>query len=244
MRNIQIILGYDGSRYHGWQRQKNLITVQEEVEKAIIKLTKENNKVNGCSRTDSGVHAKGQSANFFTEKLIPIEKIPLALNTYLPKDIRVYKAVERPIEFHSRYHAKGKRYTYQILNNPYGCALEYKRAWHIPQRLNVEEMVKANEYIIGTHDFSAFRVTGSGVKSSIRTIYKSKLIKDGDKIILDIEGNGFLYKMVRSIIGTLVEVGKGRFNPEDIPKIMESRNRKNGGKTAPPEGLYLEEIYY
>ena len=159
----------------------------------------------------------------------------------MPKDIRVYKAVERPIEFHSRYHAKGKRYTYQILNNPYGCALEYKRAWHIPQRLNVEEMVKANEYIIGTHDFSAFRVTGSGVKSSIRTIYKSKLIKDGDKIILDIEGT-VLYKMVRSIIGTLVEVGKGRFNPEDIPKIMESRNRKMGENSSARRFIFRRNI--
>lgn len=224
--------------------QKDLITVQEEVEKAINRLTNENNKVNACSRTDGGVHARGQSANFFTERNIALEKIPPGLNTYLPKDIKVYKAIERPIEFHSRYHAKGKRYTYHILNNPYGCALEYKRSWHITKKLDLEEMIKANEHIIGTHDFSAFRVTGSGVKSPIRTIKSSKLIKEGDKIILDIEGDGFLYKMVRSIVGTLVEVGRGRFDQEDMPRIMESKDRKNGGKTAPPEGLYLEKIYY
>ncbi len=244
MRNIQIILEYDGSNYHGWQMQKNVITVQQKVEEAINKITKENNSVNGCSRTDKGVHAKGQSANFYTNSKISLERIPFAINNFLPKDIRVNKAFERPIEFHSRYHATGKKYSYHILNNSYGSALEYKRAWHVPQHLNIDEMKKANEYFIGTHDFSAFRVAGSAVKTSERTIYNSKLIHKDDKIILEIEGNGFLYKMVRTIMGTLIEVGKGRFHFNDIPKIINSKNRKYAGKTAPAEGLYLEEIYY
>lgn len=244
MRNIQIILEYDGRNYHGWQRQKNVITVQQKVEEAINKITNEKISVNGCSRTDKGVHAKGQSANFYTKSKISIERIPFAINNFLPKDIRVYKAFERPIEFHSRYHARGKKYSYHIINNPYGSALEYSRAWHIPQDLNIDDMVKANEFFIGTHDFSAFRVTGSAVKTSERTIYNSTLTHNGDRIILEIEGNGFLYKMVRTIMGTLIEVGKGRFHYNDIPNIIKSKNRKNAGKTAPAEGLYLEEIYY
>lgn len=244
MRNIQIIIGYDGSNYHGWQMQKNVISVQEKVEQAINKITKENNNVNGCSRTDQGVHARGQSANFYTKSNIPIERIPYALNTFLPLDIRVYQAFERPIEFHSRYHATGKKYSYHILNTPHASALESNRVWHVPQHLNIDEMVKANKYLIGTHDFSAFRVTGSAVKTSKRTIYYSTLFHRDNRIILEIEGNGFLYKMVRSIMGTLIEVGRGRFHHKEILEIMQSGDRQRAGKTAPAQGLYLEEIYY
>lgn len=244
MRNIQIIIGYDGSHYHGWQMQKNVISVQEKIEQAIHKITKENNNVNGCSRTDQGVHAKGQSANFYTKSKISIERIPFALNTFLPLDIRVYQALERPMEFHSRYHAIGKKYSYHILNTPHASALEYNRAWHVPQHLNIDAMIEANEYIIGTHDFSAFRVTGSAVKTSTRTICYSNLFYKDNKIKLEIKGDGFVYKMVRSIMGTLVEVGKGRFHHKEILDIMQSKDRKNAGKTAPAQGLYLEKIYY
>lgn len=243
-RNIQIILEYDGSHYHGWQRQKNALSVQECVEKAIQKIVQEEISIIGSSRTDSGVHARGQSANFYTESKIPIEKIPYAINSHLPYDIRVYKALDRPMDFHSRYSAKGKKYTYLVLNNSFGSALEYHKAWHVPQTLNVRHMQRANEFFIGTHDFAAFRSTGSSVKTSTRTITSSKLLTKDQTIILEIEGNGFLYNMVRIIMGTLIEVGRGKINYREIPEIIKSKDRNRAGVTAPAQGLYLEKVYY
>ena len=243
-RNIQILLEYDGSNYHGWQRQKNALTVQEKVEEAIKQITKEDIRLIGSSRTDSGVHARGQSANFYTGSKIPIEKIPYALNSKLPIDIRIYQAIERPMGFHSCYDAIGKKYTYHIQNSAFHSALEYNRAWHIPQKLSIENMRKANEFLIGTHDFSAFRASGSLIKTSIRTITSSKLIRKDKKIILEIQGNGFLYHMVRIIMGTLVEVGMGKISYEEIMDIIKSKDRSRAGITAPAHGLYLEKVFY
>lgn len=243
-RNIQILLEYDGSHYHGWQRQKNALSVQECVEKAIQKITKETNSIIGSSRTDSGVHARGQSANFYTGSKIPTERIPYAINSHLPQDIRVYKAIDRPMDFHSRYDAEGKKYTYLVLNNTFSSALEYHRVWHVPQNLNIGHMQRANEFFIGTHDFSAFRSAGSAVKTSTRTITSSKLVVKDAKIMLEIEGTGFLYNMVRIIMGTLIEVGRGKIHYNKIPKIIESRDRNRAGVTAPAQGLCLEKVYY
>ncbi|SJZ93790.1 tRNA pseudouridine38-40 synthase [Garciella nitratireducens DSM 15102] len=243
-RNIQILLEYDGSNYHGWQRQNNALTIQEKLEEAIQQINHEEVTIIGSSRTDSGVHARGQSANFYTQSKIPIDKIPYAMNSKLPKDIRVYKAIERPLEFHSRYHAVGKKYSYHIQNTIFPSALEYNRTWHIAQKLNIQNMKKANKFFIGTHDFAAFQASGSSVKTSIRTITFSKLIHKDEKVILEIEGNGFLYNMVRIIIGTLVEVGIGKISFEEIPDIINSKDRNRAGMTAPPYGLYLEKVFY
>ncbi|MCR1898634.1 tRNA pseudouridine(38-40) synthase TruA [Irregularibacter muris] len=244
MRNIQIILGYQGSSYHGWQRQKNAITVQQKVEEALKEVTGQQLEIIGASRTDSGVHANGQSANFLTHSKIPVDKIPYAINSKLPRDIRVYQALERPMDFHSRYHSTGKKYTYHVINNAFGSALDFNRAWHVQKALNIEHMIKANQHFIGTHDFAAFRSTGSSVKTSERTIYASKLWQREEKLILEIKGNGFLYNMVRIIMGTLIEVGMGKISHKDIPAIIQSRERDRAGITAPAHGLYLEKVYY
>lgn len=244
MRNIQILLEYDGSHYHGWQIQKNAISIQEVVERAIGAITNERVNLIGSSRTDSGVHARGQSANFLTQSRIPIDRFPYAINSKLPPDIRVIHACERPKDFHSRYDAVGKRYTYHVLNNAFGSALSYNRVWHVPQKLNIEDMKKAAEYFIGTHDFTSFRATGSSVQSSTRTIYASKLVYRDAEIILDIHGNGFLYNMVRIIMGTLVEIGMGKIHYGEIPRIIRARDRNMAGITAPAQGLYLEKVYY
>jgi tRNA pseudouridine38-40 synthase len=244
LRNIQLIIEYNGTAYHGWQRQLNAITVQEKLEEAIKIVTGEFHSVLASSRTDKGVHAKGQSTHFITKSKIPVERLPIALNNKLPRDIKVKEAIEKPMDFHSRYHAKGKKYSYHIINNTFGSAIDYDKAWHIPHELNLEDMIKANQYFIGTHDFSAFRSTGSSVKTSTRTILDSKIVKKEEKVILEIKGDGFLYNMVRIIMGTLVEVGKGKIIPHHIPDIIKAKKRENAGATAPAYGLYLEKVFY
>lgn len=244
MKNIKIVIEYDGTRYCGWQRQKNGVSIQETIEGAIEKATGEKIEIIGSSRTDAGVHAKGQVANFLTSSSIPSEKICHAINSFLPGDIVILSSEEVPLDFHSRYNSKGKRYSYTILNRRMPSALLKNYSAHIPYELNFEDMIRASRYFLGEHDFSAFKSTGSSVKGSIRTIRRLDLVKDEDIIKMYIEANGFLYNMVRIIAGTLIEVGKGRINPDDIPAIIESKERKKAGPTAPAQGLCLEKVYY
>jgi tRNA pseudouridine38-40 synthase len=244
MRNIKIVIEYDGHSYHGWQSQINALSVQDVIERALYKLTGEETALTGASRTDTGVHALGQVANFFTRSAIPAEKFAFALNTMLPVDITIRDSEEVPPDFHSRFSATGKRYIYKIYNHPFPSALLRHRAYHVYLPLNLEHMQKGAACLVGTHDFSAFMATGSRVKTTVRTIRKLSVAKNGDMITLDVEGDGFLYNMVRIIAGTLVEIGMGRIRAEDVPDIISGKDRRKAGRTAPPHGLYLAEVFY
>jgi tRNA pseudouridine38-40 synthase len=244
MRNIKVIIEYDGTGYHGWQSQENAISVQRVVESAFEKLTGENIRLIGASRTDTGVHAYGQVANFLTESKIPGEKFFLAVNCLLPPDISIVYSQEVPGDFHSRFSAKGKKYKYLIYNDRAPSALLRSRAFHVPASLNLEDMIKAASYIKGKKDFSAFKASGSSVKDSVRTVTGIELQKRDKIIELTVSGDGFLYNMVRIIAGTLVDVGMGKIVPDELSLILESKDRTRAGRTAPAHGLYLIEVYY
>lgn len=244
MRNIKLILQYDGTNYCGWQRQKNAKTVQQTLEDAIYSIVKEDIKVIGCSRTDSGVHAKQYVANFFTNTNIPDDKLKFAINTKLPEDIVVLNSEEVSLDFHSRYNCKGKTYVYTVLNRDVPEALYRDYMYHFPRKLNVENMAKATKYIIGKHDFKAFKSQGSSVKTSIRTITDFHITKDNEIIKFSITGDGFLYNMVRIIVGTFLDVGVGKIRPEYIKYILEMKDRLNAGKVVPAKGLCLEKVFY
>lgn len=186
----------------------------------------------------------GQIANFKTNSNIEIEKIPYALNSKLKKSIVIKEAVEVEDRFHSRYNAKQKTYRYVINNSKQGTAIYRDLECHIPQKLNVDKMKEAIKYFEGEHDFKGFKASGTSSKSTVRTIYKAEIKQDGERIIIELTGNGFMYNMVRIIAGTIVDVGLGKIKPEEIPQIIESKDRTKAGKTLPAEGLYLVEVYY
>ncbi len=244
MSNIKLILEYDGTEYAGWQRQDNAVTVQQVLEEALHRLTGEDISVIASSRTDSGVHARGQTVNFHTSSRIPPEKYSFALNALLPPDIRVVSSERVPDDFHSRYWAKGKKYKYCMVVGPHGTAIGHRYYAHITPPLDIEAMERSCRHFIGTHDFAAFRSTGSPVKSTVRTIFEAELERDGRYLYFIVKGDGFLYNMVRIMAGTLIYVGKGKIKPDEIPDILLSRDRKRAGITAPAHGLFLEEVYY
>ncbi|MFZ5966759.1 MAG: tRNA pseudouridine(38-40) synthase TruA [Bacillota bacterium] len=244
MQNVKLLIEYDGTRFCGWQRQENGRTVQEEIEKALSKVMKKEIRINGSGRTDAGVHALGQVASFQGDFSIPVDRISLALNALLPEDISIHDAVAVGEDFHARYSAKGKRYIYQIYNHPYRSALYRNYAYFVPQVLDIEAMERAAAYFLGEHDFRGFMASGSSVKDTVRTIYSLDVYQMDKMIKLEISGNGFLYNMVRIIAGTLTEVGKGKIDAEQVPHIIHSCSRKQAGPTAPPQGLYLAEVYY
>lgn len=244
MRNIKLTIQYDGTNYSGWQRQNNSNSIQEEIEKAINKVTSEKVNLIGSGRTDKGVHALGQVANFLTNSRIPADRFKLALNSILPEDISIIESEEVDIDFHSRYHALGKRYRYCIYNGKIRNPLYRNYAYHVPWSLNYKEMEKGIKYFIGTHDFKAFMASNSSVKSTVRTVSKFYLEHKEDLMVFTIEGNGFLYNMIRIIIGTLVDIGRERIKADKIPQILESKNRQLAGHTAPPQGLYLTRVFY
>lgn len=244
MRNIQLIIEYDGTNYCGWQIQKNGITIQKMICDSIYKITGENCSLIGSGRTDAGVHAYAQSANFITESKVPINRFARALNSYLPKDIRIVNAIEKDLKFHSRYDAKGKIYEYRILNNLNGTALDNNRVWHITKKLDIDKIKEACKFFLGTHDFTSFSSVNSCAQNKVRNIGQLVVTSEEEYIRYKIKGNGFLYNMVRIIVGTLVEVGLSRIEPSTIPKIIQNRDRSTAGKTAPPQGLYLKEVLY
>jgi tRNA pseudouridine38-40 synthase len=244
MKNIKLTIEYDGTRFSGWQRQINGISIEETIDIALKALTKEDIKLYGASRTDAGVHARGQVANFITNSIIPPERFPAALNGLLPKEVVIIASEEVPMEFHSRYHSKGKAYSYVMLNRKTRPAFMNNYVAHVPYKLDFEIMEKASKYFIGTHDFAAFKTKGGTVKTSVRTINSIELIKSGIEITLNIDGDAFLYNMVRIIAGTLIDVGRGRIQCDTIPEIILSKDRRRAGKTAPASGLCLERIYY
>ncbi|WIV13184.1 tRNA pseudouridine(38-40) synthase TruA [Proteiniborus sp. MB09-C3] len=244
MRNIKLIIEYDGTNYFGWQKQPHQKTIQEAIEYSIKKITKEDVGIFGSGRTDRGVHARGQVANFFTEAKIPGEKFKDAINSVLPSDIVISHSEEVDCSFHSRYSAQGKEYRYVIYNRRIPSPLLRNYAYHVPQKLHFDLMQKASADFIGTHDFTAFMASGSSVKDTTRTIYSIHLNKNHEIIELKINGNGFLYNMVRIIAGTLVDIGIGKIDSSYISEILLSKDRKNAGHTAPPHGLYLEKVFY
>lgn len=244
MRNIKLTIEYDGKEYGGWQKQPNKLNIQGEIEKAIYEITREEVELIASGRTDAGVHALGQIANFKLNNEIPIEKISIAINSKLKKSIIIKKAEEVDINFHSRYNCKSKTYRYIINNSKEGTAIYRNLEYHIPIKLDYNNMRKAIKHFEGEHDFKAFKSSGTSSKSSIRTIYKTDIKTNADRIIIDLTGNGFLYNMVRIITGTLVEVGLGNVDEKDIPQIIQSGKRENAGKTLPAHGLYLVEATY
>lgn len=244
MRNIKIVIEYHGRGFNGWQKQPDKLNIQGEIERAIEEITGEKIDLIASGRTDAGVHSLGQTANFKIEGNFPIEKFPIALNSKLKNSIRIKLAEEVEERFHSRYSVKSKRYRYIINNSQYGTAIYRELEFHIPQKLDIEKMKEAAKYFEGEHDFKAFKASGTSSKSSVRTIYKAEVIEDGDRIKIELTGNGFLYNMVRIISGTLVDVGHGKIKPEEIKEIIESKERKKAGKTLPPQGLYLVEVTY
>lgn len=241
---IKLIISYDGTNYGGWQLQKNAPSIQGELEKVLERLTGRRIVIQSAGRTDAGVHALAQAAHFDWDGAIPAQKLPFVFNSMLPRDIRVTSAQQVSEDFHARYSAKGKRYVYTIYNSPHSSALLYNRAAHIPGELNIEAMRRAAGYIRGTHDFKAFCAAGSYVKTTVRTVTRLDIDKQNELVRITVEGDGFLYNMVRIIAGTLIRVGLSRLEPEQVERIIEERRRAAAGFTAPPQGLTLEQVFY
>lgn len=244
MRNIKLTIEYDGTNYFGWQVQKNRVTIQGTLQEAISSLTNEKVNIIGCSRTDTGVHAKEFVANFFTDSKIPSEKFREAINVRLPEDIIILKSEEVSEKFHARYCSKGKRYVYTIYNKKVPCAIYRNYMYSFKKELQIDNMKKACKYIIGTHDFIAFRTKGSSVKTTVRNITQLDIEKTEDVIKIIVAGDGFLYNMVRIIVGTLLDVGTGKIQPKDVEKILQSQDRNKAGKVVPACGLCLEKVFY
>lgn len=228
----------------GWQKQPDRLNIQGEIEKAIEEITGEKVDVIASGRTDAGVHSLGQTANFKTNSNISIDKFARAINSKLKKSIVIKTAEEVDEKFHSRYSVKSKTYRYIINNSENGTAIYRGLEYHISNKLDYEKMNEAIKYFEGEHDFKAFKASGTSSKSSVRTILNGEVRKEGERVIIEITGTGFLYNMVRIISGTLLEVGLGKIEPEDIVSIIESKDRKNAGKTLPAHGLYLLKVEY
>ncbi len=244
-RNFKLILEYDGSNYHGWQRQAGLLTVQEVVESCLGIMLGRRVTVRASGRTDAGVHALGQVINFYAKTRLNPEDFQRGLNSLLPDDIVVKGAEEVDHSFHARFSALKKIYCYRILNRRLPSALIRKYAWHVPYDMNLEAMKKGLEYIKGEHDFSAFMASKSSVKSFVRHIYRASLKEiNTENLFLIFEANGFLRHMVRIIVGTIVEIGIGKKSFKEMPEIIRSKDRNRAGITAPAHGLYLVKVVY
>jgi tRNA pseudouridine38-40 synthase len=245
MRTIKLTIEYDGTNYQGWQVQPKGPTIQGMIEEKLALLTGETIPLIGSGRTDAGVHALGQIAHFKTKSKMDIRSIQRALNSLLPHDIVIQRAEEVEEDFHARKHSQSKVYEYQILNRNLRSVFHRGHAWHIPQELDLKEMKKATQKLMGEHDFSSFRSVGSPTRTAVRRVIRADWRKSRAGLLrFEIEANGFLKQMVRAIIGTLVEVGKGKINSEEFQRILDSKDRKRAGPTAPAHGLFLKEVKY
>jgi len=245
MRNIKIVIEYDGTKYKGWQRLGDSDnTIQHKIETVLSKMAGENIEITASGRTDAGVHATNQVANFRTDCNMPTHKMRSYCYEYLPEDIVVKSVEEVDLNFHARYNAKVKKYVYNICNNKAHNVFNRKYEYHIPQPLNVEKMRKASEYLIGEHDFQSFTTLKTKKKSTIRDIYTINIVNEDGNIEISIQGNGFMKNMVRLIVGTLVEVGLGERPADGINDILDKKERKYSGHIAPAKGLFLEEVNY
>ena len=244
MRNIALILMYNGSAYHGWQVQKTEISVAATLERGLSMVCGEPIRVVGCGRTDAGVHAEHYVANFHTSSRIPTDRLPFAVNTHIPEDIVVKAAFEVAEDFNAISSCIKKEYTYRIYNSRFKNPFYVNRAYFYPKKLDEEFLNRAAHMFVGTHDFRAVRSVGTETKSTVRTIYWCDVTRNGDLLELKVCANGFLYNMVRAITGTVLYAAEGKFAPEDIPAILESGDRTAAGPTVPPGGLYLTRLWY
>jgi tRNA pseudouridine38-40 synthase len=244
VRNIKLVLEYDGTAYHGWQRQRGQPTVQQGIEDVLRKVTGERISLIGAGRTDAGVHALGQVASFKTGSRLSAADFQRALNGLLPPDIVVREAQETPPEFHARYSARAKRYEYRILNQELPQAVGRHYHWHLPGRLSLARMRRCLGLLRGRHDFSSFQSTGSPVASPVRHMMDCGARREGELVVLWFEADGFLRKMVRALVATLVEVGLGRLSVEEFAEVLAARNRARAAATAPPGGLFLVRVDY
>ena len=244
LRNIKAVIEYDGTNYKGFQIQPNVCTIQMVLEKALERLTKERIKIIAAGRTDTGVHALGQVINFYTASTIPVERFSQAINSCLPGDIRVLTAELAAENFHARYSAEWKIYRYLIRLGTSGGVFWRNYALTISDDLDLEAMREAAHHLVGTHDFQSFCASGCEVQSKVRSIKICDLRQIKSGIELEIKADGFLYHMVRNIVGTLLQVGRGQRSPNDMPRILASSDRNQAGPTAPPQGLYLSEVGY
>ena len=244
MRNIALRLKYDGTAYHGWQVQKTDVSVAETVEKALSKVCKHPVRVVGCGRTDAGVHALRYCANFRTDCAIPIDRVPLAVNTRLPGDIAVTDAVEAPEDFNAIGSCIQKEYVYRILNSRIRDPFLDRRVCCWPAPLDFALLQEAGRAFEGTHDFAAVRSVGTETKTTVRTVHWCRAEREGELISIYVCADGFLYNMVRAIVGTMVYASYGKLRPEEIPALLETGDRRLTGPTMPPQGLYLNRVWY
>lgn len=245
MRNIKLLIEYDGTDFFGWQKQPWGRTVQGVLEEAITRILGHQIRLVGSSRTDRGVHALGQVANFKTTSPLPLETMLRAFNAVLPEDVAVKAVEEAPHDFHARFSAKSKVYEYRVLLRPIRSPLERRYSWHVPESLDIDAMAECCQRLIGRLDFSSFRISGSKTKTTVREMYRAEIVlRSPHHLLFVFEANGFLKGMVRSIVGTLVEVGRGKISPEQFVRILEARDRRAAGITAPPQGLFLVEVKY
>ncbi len=244
MENIALRLRYDGSAYHGWQTQKSEPTVQETLETALAKVLKQPVKVTGCGRTDAGVHAERYCANFRADCSVPIERLPLAVNARLPMDIAVQDACTAPDDFCAIRSCIRKEYTYRILNTRIRDPFLHERVCFYPAPLDVGLLREAGRAFEGTHDFAAVRSVGTETKTTVRTVYWCETEADGPSISIRVCADGFLYNMVRAIVGTMVYAAHGKLRPEEIPELLKRGDRRLTGPTMPPQGLSMTRLWY
>jgi tRNA pseudouridine38-40 synthase len=245
LKNFKITIEYDGTSYHGWQRQKTDRTIQEEIEKAVLTITGQQVSLTGSGRTDAGVHAYAQVANFKCETNLGPQDLFRGLNSLTADDIVIKGCEEVDASFHARYDVKSKIYVYKVKNRPDPAAIGRQYAWHIRKDLNLDAMRAASAHLIGSHDFKAFEGAGSPRAHTTRSVFKARLVEAPDGYLaFEIEADGFLRFMVRNIVGTLVDVGLGKISPADFKGILESKNRDQAGATAPAYGLFLKNVNY
>jgi len=244
MRNVKLVLEYEGTNYVGWQRQRQPNSIQQTVEEAIARVTGEHVVTRAASRTDAGVHARGQVINFRTRSTLPCERLRDALNAYLPRDISVRFATDVPLDFDARYAAKAKCYEYTIATGPARPAIDRNFCWHVRSPLDRAAMRAAAAHLVGTHDFAAFGSETYRKRSTVRTLYELSVHEEGERLRIRARGDGFLYNMVRAIVGTLVDVGRGKITPDDVVHILATHDRRRAGRTAPARGLCLMSVEY
>jgi len=242
--HFRLKLAYDGAAYHGWQKQPQLKTVQGVLEGALMRLTRTCGNLNASGRTDAGVHALDQVVSFSADTSLSPDNLLRALNSLLPSDIVVTEVTYVPEDFHARYSAKSKVYLYMIWKDPFPSPFYYRYSWHIPFPLNLETMEEAAGHLLGTHDFSAFRATSGKDRNPQRNLLRIDLVSEESFLKMFVEADAFLHHMVRNIVGTLVEIGRGRFLSYQSKVILESRDRRKAGPTAPPQGLFLYRVNY
>lgn len=245
MRNIRLLLQYEGSRYQGWQRQQSTDnTIQGKMEALLGRMCGETITLSGSGRTDAGVHALGQVANFHTESPMPVEEMLVYINRYLPEDIAVVEIGEVPLRFHSRLNAKGKHYEYRVINSAIPDVFRRRYALEVPECLDVDAMRRAAGFLLGEHDFKSFTSAKKGKKSTVRRIDEIAIVKEGSVITFSFRGSGFLHHMIRILMGTLLEVGMGKRAPESMEEILAARDREQAGPLVPAKGLVLVEVYF